>query len=265
LNDPGLDEQLRDELLSHIQECTFEPSRDDRLGLTRWETSDEHACEHVASALAARQYFHSHVIEDSEAIEGVVIACEDCYRKAEDQVGSVQRWAVCPQCRKEFNLTDGWRDLKRLAPRYHEAFSSWWARVRQSLPNVPEDVAQQWIHRHWGQSPYEWLPLRSLVFSEETWPLNRMLDTVAGRVGHEERHWGNAPLEIPSSWLGNSVSRLGTWPVRVVVFDNSSAALPEFHPAQLLEGHTRLGYLRTLAQAGSAKATHDVWVARLAP
>jgi len=265
LSNPRLDELLRNELLSHIRECTFEPYIDERLDLSRYETSDEHACEHIASSLAARRYFHSQVIQDPDAIEELLIGCDDCYRTAEVEGSAVQRWAVCSECRKEFNLVDGWPDLKHLAPRYHETFPPWWARVRGLLPNVPEDVAEQWIHRHWGHSDYEWLPLRTLVFSAETWSTSRVLDAVAGRIGHEQRRWGNAPLEIPNCWLGDAVSKLGTWPVRIIVFDNDSAALPEFHATQLIEGHTRLGYLRTLARAGSAKATHGIWVVRRAP
>jgi hypothetical protein len=44
-------------------------------------------------------------------------------------------------------------------------FSQWWPRVCRNFPGVPENVGEQWLHRHWGRSPYRWLRLREYQYT----------------------------------------------------------------------------------------------------
>lgn len=34
------------------------------------------------------------------------------------------------------------------------AFKQWWTQASPAFPGVPENVAQYWLHEHWGRSPY---------------------------------------------------------------------------------------------------------------
>ncbi len=74
----------------------------------------------------------------------------------------------------------GWHGFEDLAPYGHETvseepFVDWWRRVRPAIPHVPECVAEQWLHRHWGHSSYEsCLPLGRMRFELQSWPLEAL-------------------------------------------------------------------------------------------
>jgi hypothetical protein len=46
-----------------------------------------------------------------------------------------------------------------------EAFDLWWNRSGSLHPMI----AEQWIHGHWGESPYRHLPLEQLRWCLEEW------------------------------------------------------------------------------------------------
>jgi len=48
-------------------------------------------------------------------------------------------------------------------------FSEWWARVAYAFPSVPEEVAREWLHRHWSYSPFAFLESRYHTFELEIW------------------------------------------------------------------------------------------------
>lgn len=68
---------------------------------------------------------------------------------------------------------------EHLAPEFDEGgavvtpFSEWWLRVQFDFPNLPENVAEQWLHRHWGHSDYAWLPSQLYEFREAVWPVSK--------------------------------------------------------------------------------------------
>src|SRR5262245_12542937 len=106
-----------------------------------------------------------------------------------------------------------------------EPFPAWHARVGHRIPHVPVNVAEHWIHRHWGHSPYEFLPLGRLRFEAQTWSLGQLR-----AVGFGGRGWSGAWSEIDLTRLdqpmvkGTPLARMmmtvGTWPEPVIVLDN---------------------------------------------
>ncbi|MBE7449200.1 MAG: hypothetical protein HS111_09970 [Kofleriaceae bacterium] len=259
------DDQIRAEHLEHVACCEVQPEPDDVDGRTNYDTpNSEHVCEHIAADVAARKYFESDVAMDPGAIQDFRLVCNACYCVADrDGAPPGGRWLACYTCVQEYSLTHGWPALRHLAPRYSESFKPWWERVGSRLANVPPDVAEQWIHRHWGHSSFEWLPIMDMAFTRETWLLARVLDVRAGdRAYPRPDHRGAVPLELHDNWLGRRVRADGTWPTPIIVLDNAAEHYPMLHAVQLLEGHTRLGYLRTLAAAATAQPHHDVWVVR---
>lgn len=146
---------------------------------------------------------------------------------------------------------------RKLAPyageREHdrEPFTEWYPRVREHITNVPEDVAEQWVHDHWGHSPYESLPLEQLQFERQRWSL---ADIDRVRFG---RDWGeNAndayrldDEQLQRTPLAQYMLKEKTWPRPIIVLDNQHGLvnrgeqLARWH---LIEGHTRLTYLRCL-------------------
>lgn len=148
-----------------------------------------------------------------------------------------------------------------------EPFEEWFARVREHIPRVPEDVADQWVHECWGGSPYDSLPVEQLEFEKQSWRLAN-LDLV--RFGES---WREQPSDvnrlddenIRETPLARFMLCKKTWPRPILVLDNPGGLvlrgekLGRWH---LIEGHNRLTYLRCLQSKGFAMPEHDVWVVK---
>jgi hypothetical protein len=52
---------------------------------------------------------------------------------------------------------------------HKEPFRDWWQRHSYRLSHLPPDLAEQWIHRHWLNSPFAFLPLDDLLCERRTW------------------------------------------------------------------------------------------------
>ncbi|WP_372501711.1 hypothetical protein P7L66_25985 [Tistrella mobilis] len=69
---------------------------------------------------------------------------------------------------------------EHLAPDFDEwggiatPFDVWWARAQRFFKNVPEEVAQYWIHEHWGHSNFGHLKSQKYSFEKILWPLNSL-------------------------------------------------------------------------------------------
>lgn len=145
-----------------------------------------------------------------------------------------------------------------------EPFADWYVRIHTLIPNVPEDVADQWIHRHWRQSPYEYLPLEQLTFEEESWTVHEIdrvrFGTGCGPgPGSSDRLDDQMTRGIP---LAKFMLSEHTWPRPILVLDNSHGLvhrgeqLARWH---LIEGHQRLTFLRELQRRDMVLAEHKVW------
>ena len=151
-----------------------------------------------------------------------------------------------------------------------EPFDEWWARVGPELPHIPTCVAKNWIHAHWGKSPYVELPIDELRFVRQSWSIEQ-----ANRIFDDESldrfsDWTKA-AGVPGSFhakhpVAQYMSEHGTWPVPIIVLDNPSELLMDpsnnqpFARFALLEGHKRTAYFRHFMQAGQVRAKHDVWL-----
>jgi hypothetical protein len=152
-----------------------------------------------------------------------------------------------------------------------ESFAEWHARVGHRIPQVPSNVAEHWIHRHWGHSPYEFLPLARLRFESQTWTLEKLR---AVQFGWDSRSSASDLTRLDQPMIRNTpLARLmlaaGTWPEPIIVLDNDDGLLDDWRKPMrrwhLLEGHLRLTYLRCLEHKGQARPRHDLWLARLVP
>lgn len=148
-----------------------------------------------------------------------------------------------------------------------EPFKEWYARVREHIPRVPEDVADQWVHECWGGSPYESLPIEQLEFEKQRWSLAD-LDRVRFGEGWGENASDVDRLDHPDireTSLAQCMLREKTWPRPILVLDNAhelvlrGERLGRWH---LVEGHNRLTYLRCLQHKGLALLEHEVWVVK---
>jgi hypothetical protein len=159
-----------------------------------------------------------------------------------------------------------------------ENFQIYYDRIRtnEDFKHIPKEVFEQWIHAHHSKphtlKHYAWIDMKEIVFSIREYIYEEILQFY---VIKECREWvetcSKIPLKyIPSNFMENW-ERNGTWEVPPVVlnvldFKSNSPKWTELkNKIQLIEGHTRLGYLRSLFKAEangkiSLAKSHKFWV-----
>jgi len=163
-----------------------------------------------------------------------------------------------------------------LAPEWEgfqkESFARWWTRVGQRLANLHPTLCEQWLHKHWKQSPAAFLPLDHI-----SWRLDRM--TTAAIVDQVHREWArtlntehdfkvfhrNGGEKHPTA----RALDLGAWDYPIIVLEtprgirNRHEELPDVR-FMLIEGHQRHRYLAARYRLGKEVFDQDVFVIALA-
>lgn len=172
---------------------------------------------------------------------------------------------------------------QHLAPEFDEGggvatpFEEWWPRVQEAFLHVPEEVARDWLHRHWRHSPFGWLPSAGHIFRRVEWPSEGITE-IRSRwnnfdedpreniehgdylANHHRRTYGYA--------LADYMVEQGTFPVPPVVVDNRDGHLTDTPheafplPAAyiLVEGHRRFNIAAYLASVGKLQPTVPFWL-----
>lgn len=165
-----------------------------------------------------------------------------------------------------------------LAPEFEGAavktpFAEWWARVKDDFPTVPENVAQYWLHEHWGLSPYGDLVSRNYDFTLEEWPARQLWDIRSCWCRFEpsnvECAAHGASLVEEAAAMGFATPLYmkvnGDFPAPIIVLDNRDGHLPageDGRPSEifLVEGHRRFNIALHLERTGSLRPCLSVWV-----
>lgn len=168
-----------------------------------------------------------------------------------------------------------------LAPEFDEGggvatpFPEWWGRVSRAFPHVPEDVAEQWLHRHWKQSPYGWMRSTDYTFQLIDWKSSRLSDIASGANDWDfanSLQRGRQLIEVcADSWLVRYMLERHNIPRPLIVLDNRLGSvarekhLPTHHknvPAGfvLIEGHTRFELAASLHSCGKLARELKVWL-----
>lgn len=148
-----------------------------------------------------------------------------------------------------------------LAPDFDEsggvstAFEVWWPKVNGHFKLVPEEVARYWLHEHWGNSPFAWLPSARLSFELLDWPVTSLRDIRSRWCNYHEEskdcaRQGHRLLKLRYR-TAVYMNEHGCPPVPVIVLDNREGAFKRgdaFVPQRegdlpaaylLVEGHRR--------------------------
>jgi hypothetical protein len=149
-----------------------------------------------------------------------------------------------------------------------ETPSAYAHRVRQVLPNFPEQVVTQWFFEHHQCiEEYVWLDYSNLRFvlteiGPDVLGL-RCLQQHETVVQYRDYFMRGTPSQRMNR-LGEYISAHGTWPVPPLVFDNSDGVfaapwgLRYSVPYDLLEGHHRMAVLYGLGR--HSEGSHQVWM-----
>ena len=243
----------------HSGTCRDLPKPDDVVGRNRYDCpGSSHVCIHIADLIRKQKHFVSRIVCDHRALEGLVVCCEDC-EKSFAGIGIDERWLVCSRCERELSTESGWPSIQAVAPFKEEPFEHWYERVKDAIPWIPEEVAREWIHRHWGQTPYDYLDLTPLKFEKVIWSVPELLEVRCGERGEEEQYYRF--VEIEGEWLWDFMRDSTTWPTPIIVLENRQNWHKQLHDVQLLEGHRRYCFFRQLLERGTANRQHEVWLA----
>lgn len=154
-------------------------------------------------------------------------------------------------------------------------FKAWWDRVGSAaFPNVPENVAQHWLWRHWGNSDWSSLPSETARFEEQIWQPDEVADLHFGGVTEDDYEpWENGerllkpPPGAPLIWLAQHMNETKRWPEPPIVLDNrnlvAEAQLVDFDVPQgfvVVEGHRRVQIAMALIRRGELAGDLPIWV-----
>jgi hypothetical protein len=155
-----------------------------------------------------------------------------------------------------------------------EPFEEYYGRVGKLFPNIPKCVFENWIHRHWRNFEGDWLDLDPKTFSFHSGVLTNHEVMIISHVSDWMRTIDNRGDDLiknsqrRETWLAKYVLKYGTWPAPIIILKKentySHKRLGKLAvPIQLIEGHTRLSYIRGLIRHRSNKVleSHRVWYA----
>ncbi|MCQ0986499.1 hypothetical protein [Jiella marina] len=140
-----------------------------------------------------------------------------------------------------------------------ESFAEWWSRHHDELDHLPAIVCEQWIHRHWLNSPWSFLPLDSLQWERTTESGEYILQTIYSpwdrhtcpQFDYETFQQTGGEDRLPTAKALDS----GTWdyPVVAIRTPHGIKEMGKNHLGvrrMVVEGHQRLRYLRALHMLG---------------
>ena len=152
-------------------------------------------------------------------------------------------------------------------------FIDWWPAVKTEYPNLPEEVAREWLHRHWQYSPYKWLNLREYKFhvskirSDEIQRI-RTGDSDFKEDNSAQINWGDnycnnlTNMDCQPLYLAQYMDEHGDFPTPIIVLDNFDGHLnDEKYPRQLIlvEGHTRFSVAMYLNDMGKLNEYLEIY------
>jgi hypothetical protein len=157
-----------------------------------------------------------------------------------------------------------------------EKFSAWWERNQHDLTNLPKEVYEQWIYRHWKETTYKFLHLERLTCSEEAWHTEKLKSSLGiwdgGPINCRDHKYCSVSfdddevfkyLHDREPWLSFLQHR--TWNIPIVVLSNKQGfqlgeqAWPNI-TYWLIEGHKRMRCLNVFSERYDCANTHKVFV-----
>ena len=135
-----------------------------------------------------------------------------------------------------------------------ESFDLWWTRNENQLSNLHPQVAEQWVYRHWQNSPFFGIKLEQLTCKLERWDSKRILDHVLMLSGPDQLIPMHDYAAFNREYYDHQTSTAldkGTWDYPIVVLSTPEGVMyekGEFPDERcvLIEGHQRLRYFNAL-------------------
>jgi hypothetical protein len=159
-----------------------------------------------------------------------------------------------------------------------EPFSIWWERNKTQLQNLPKDVCEQWIYRHWEETEYKFIPLESLSCQLDEWNTDRIVQSIGiwdEALIVDEGHTYCSPIFDKEEVFLESereprytLDKTGTWNIPIVVLHSEDGFITFRGKRQdihywLIEGHKRIRYLNVLRYFHQNNQIHRIYILSL--
>jgi hypothetical protein len=159
-----------------------------------------------------------------------------------------------------------------------ESFDAYYARWPQALAAIPQQVVQDWIHRHWRDfkdhwvelAPHTWQYELALFTNEQVLSIDHIGTWISELDAEGVEYVSGAPRG--KTHMAQYMLQHGTFPVPILVARSAghvihprSAREPMKQPLQLIEGHSRLACIRGMINSShpNLASQHRVWVATI--
>jgi hypothetical protein len=142
--------------------------------------------------------------------------------------------------------------------------------VKPLVGNLPDQAIEQWPYRHFQNTKYRNVPLKTLSARKETWPTAKILaiGSVYRTKGLDDELVDPRILKGIKGEPAITFQRTGTWNIPILILENAGqftdmdgCVMPHKH--WLIEGHLRLRYLNYSNHNGFANSQHEVWLMEL--
>ncbi|KXJ63098.1 hypothetical protein AXY46_03525 [Achromobacter xylosoxidans] len=155
-----------------------------------------------------------------------------------------------------------------------ETFAEWRKRTQGLTGELPDEVCEQWIYRHYSHSPMQFLELNRLSCDEETWTPEQFLARVGTISGNEPMDPVHDLAAYSKPGLGGKKHATaealdkGAWDYAPIVLHVPGGYIcPKGEHVQkdylLIEGHSRHRYLNALIHDGRKLSHQRVFVLTL--
>jgi hypothetical protein len=147
-----------------------------------------------------------------------------------------------------------------------EPFDTWWERNAVRLGSLHSRIAEQWVHRHWQNSPFCHLDLNRISWRLERWPTPRLLAEVVRpdsadetNLAHDYELYRHRDREPALTMRG-----IGTWNIPTVIIEAPHGALrftgPDARRFFLIEGHQRMRCLAAFHRYAECASEHETFI-----
>lgn len=157
---------------------------------------------------------------------------------------------------------------------YLETVDEYCTRMKNVLPNFPDEVLSQWFYRHCRLDidDYAWLNYSTLKFNKEEWTSEKILSAGVKdneRVQINKKQFEAGDKTLRKERIESYFTLHHTWPIAPILLHNPNddMSLPNgctcTSPYHLIDGNNRLGIFLSLFDNCSIDKhqMHFVWIA----
>lgn len=151
-----------------------------------------------------------------------------------------------------------------------ESFEEWWQRHSKTLSHLPAKLCEQWVFKHWKNSPYSFIPLESLQCATRVFDTSSLFSEIYEGYAAplEPEHDYSCFEALPGGGRHSTAVDIddGSWEYPIIALSTpqgiaSHKQVNDEWTLVLIEGHCRFRYLHARWKLGYKTAEfHKVYI-----